>query len=48
VKIGFDFKKKIIEINEPEYITKGVDETIKEYKNYFKQFEGKNLKDGVR
>ena len=48
VKIGFDFKKKIIEINEPEYITKGVDETIKAYKNYFKQFEGKNPKDGVR
>ena len=48
VKIGFDFKKKIIEINKPEYITKGVDETIKAYKNYFKQFEGKNPMDGVR
>ena len=48
MKIGFDFKKKIIEINKPEYITKGVDETIKAYKNYFKQFEGKNPMDGVR
>jgi 1-acyl-sn-glycerol-3-phosphate acyltransferase len=48
VKIGFDYPKKIIEINSPEYISKGVEETIEEYKNYFKQFEGKYPKNGVR
>ena len=48
VKIGFDYTKKVIEINKPEFIIKGVEETIKEYKDYFKQFEGKNPKDGVR
>jgi hypothetical protein len=48
VKIGFDYPKKIIEINSPEYISKGVEETIAEYKNYFKQFEGKYPKNGVR
>jgi 1-acyl-sn-glycerol-3-phosphate acyltransferase len=48
VKIGFDYTKKVIEINEPQFITKGVEEIIMEYKEYFKQFEGKNPKDGVR
>ncbi|MDC0580312.1 1-acyl-sn-glycerol-3-phosphate acyltransferase [Bacteroidia bacterium] len=48
VKIGFDYTTKIIEVNEPYYITKGVEETIVDFKDYFRQFKGKYPEKGVR
>jgi hypothetical protein len=34
--------------SEPYTVTKGVDETIDEFKQYYSQYTGKNQEDGVK
>jgi 1-acyl-sn-glycerol-3-phosphate acyltransferase len=46
VRIAFDYATKRIVFSEPYHITKGVDDTIIEFKQYFSQYKGKNPADG--
>lgn len=48
VRAAFDYGRKQIVFSEPYMITKGVDETINEFKQYFSKYTGKNPEDGVK
>lgn len=48
VRIAFDYGSMQVVFDEPYHITKGVDETIVEFKKYYSQYKGKNPKDGVK
>lgn len=48
VRVAFDYKTKRVIFCEPYTITKGVDETVSKFKQYFSQYTGKNAKNGVK
>ena len=48
VKIGFDYRTKTVFIDEPFYPTGDMEAEIASFKDYFKQFTGKNPEDGVK
>ena len=48
VRVAFDYGNMKVVFSEPYYVTKGVDDTVNEFKEYFSQFKGKNPEDGVR
>ena len=48
VKIVFDYGSMQVIFSEPYSVTKGVDETIAEFKEYYSQYTGKNPEDGVK
>ncbi len=48
VRIAFDYGSMQVIFSEPYTVTKGVDETIDEFKRYYSQYTGKNPKDGVK
>ncbi len=48
VKIVFDYGSMQVIFSEPYRVTKGVDETIAEFKKYYSQYTGKNPEDGVK
>ena len=48
LRIGFDYGTKTVFIDKPYSITKGVEETVAEFKEYFSKFTGKNPEDGVK
>lgn len=48
VKIGFDYGTKTVFIDKPFYPTGDMEKEMEEIKDYYRQFKGKNPKDGVR
>lgn len=48
VKIGFDYATKTVHVSEPFYTTGDVEKEMKELKDHFLQFTGKNPENGVR
>jgi 1-acyl-sn-glycerol-3-phosphate acyltransferase len=48
VRIAFDYGSMQVVFSEPYAVTKGVDETIDEFKQYYSQYTGKNPEDGVK
>jgi 1-acyl-sn-glycerol-3-phosphate acyltransferase len=48
VRIAFDYGSMQVIFSEPYTVTKGVDETIDEFKQYYSQYTGKNPEDGVK
>lgn len=48
VRIAFDYGSMQVIFSEPYTVTKGVDETIDEFKEYYSQYIGKNPEDGVK
>ena len=48
VRIALDYGSMQVIFSEPYTVTKGVDETIDEFKRYYSQCTGKNPKDGVK
>lgn len=47
-RVGFDFGTMTVVLDELYYITKPLDDTIIEFKQYFAQFKGKNPENGVK
>ncbi len=47
VRVTFDYDNMRVVFSEPYYVTKDVDDTVYEFKEYFSQFKGKNPEDGV-
>lgn len=47
VKVGVDYPAKTIQISEPYFITKGVDDTVAEFQAHFRTFKGKRPNQGV-
>ncbi len=48
VRVAFDYGSKQVVFDEPYVITKGVEDTIDEFKHYFSQYKGKNPENGVK
>ncbi len=48
VKVGLDYKTKTVFFDNPYYTKGNMDEEIEEMKNYFKNFTGKNSKNGIK
>ena len=48
LRVGFDFPSRTIHLDQLYEITKDYDQTLREFKQYFSQFTGKNKEDGVR
>jgi 1-acyl-sn-glycerol-3-phosphate acyltransferase len=48
VRVAFDFGQMQVVFSEPYTITKDVDDTIAEFKQYFSHYKGKNPEDGVK
>ncbi|WP_420318834.1 1-acyl-sn-glycerol-3-phosphate acyltransferase [Ekhidna sp.] len=50
VKIGFDYATKTVFVDEPYYLSSDMDmdAEIEKFKDYFRQFKGKNPEDGVK
>jgi 1-acyl-sn-glycerol-3-phosphate acyltransferase len=48
VRVAFDYGTMNVIFSDPYYISKGVEDTVDEFKQYFSQFKGKNPEDGVK
>lgn len=48
VRVAFDYGTMRVIFSDPYYISKGVEDTVDEFKQYFSQFKGKNPEDGVK
>ncbi len=48
IKVGFDYKTKTVFVHEPYDVRGNMNEEMEKFKNYFKQFIGKNLENGVK
>lgn len=48
VRVAFDYATMHVVFDEPYVITKGVEDTVDEFKQYFSQYSGKNPENGVK